>query len=80
MTRAFAFLYAEDGAVTVDWVVGTAAAVAMTIAVMGQVRGGATALADRIADRIAGIEIGVFGVNDQSGGSDAQNGSSEGVN
>ena len=42
--------------------------------------GGATALADRIADRIAGIEIGVFGVNDQSGGSDAQNGSSEGVN
>ncbi len=38
----------EDGAVTVDWVVLTAAIVGLGIAVLGSVRSGATILADRI--------------------------------
>ena len=44
----------EDGAVTVDWVVLTAAIVGLGIAVLGTVRGGAEDLATDIeADLIA---------------------------
>jgi Flp pilus assembly pilin Flp len=39
----------EDGAVTVDWVVLTAAIVGLGIAVLGSVRGGATQMADNIS-------------------------------
>ncbi len=38
----------EDGAVTVDWVVLTAAIVGLGIAVLTSVRGGATTMADNI--------------------------------
>ena len=38
----------EDGAVTVDWVVLTAAIVGLGIAVLGSVRTGATTMADNI--------------------------------
>ncbi len=54
----------EDGAVTVDWVVLTAAIVGLGIAVLASV-GGAT---KDYADTIAG-ELGTQGIPDYSGGS-----------
>jgi Flp pilus assembly pilin Flp len=42
----------EDGAVTVDWVVLTAAVVGLGIAVLGAVNGGAGTLANGIADEL----------------------------
>jgi Flp pilus assembly pilin Flp len=42
----------EDGAVTVDWVVLTAAIVGLGIAVLVSVRGGATQMADNIASEL----------------------------
>ena len=44
----------EDGAVTVDWVVLTAAIVGLGIAVLGSVSGGATSLADKISADLDG--------------------------
>ena len=48
MTKLFAFIRDEDGAVTVDWVVLTAAIVGLGIAVLTSVRTGATDLAGDI--------------------------------
>jgi len=48
----------EDGAVTVDWVVLTAAIVGLGIAVLASVRGGTTALADRISASVATTAVG----------------------
>ncbi len=48
----------EDGAVTVDWVVLTAAIVGLGIAVMASVRGGATDLAGDIADNLTETVVG----------------------
>ncbi len=42
----------EDGAVTVDWVVLTAAIVGLGIAVLTSVSGGTTSLADKISDEL----------------------------
>jgi len=42
----------EDGAVTVDWVVLTAAIVGLGIAVLGSVRGGATDMAENIETQL----------------------------
>ena len=42
----------EDGAVTVDWVVLTAAIVGLGIAVLASVRTGATAMADKIQTQL----------------------------
>ena len=42
MLYVFDFLSSEDGAVTVDWVVLTAAIVGLGIAVIGSVAGGTT--------------------------------------
>jgi Flp pilus assembly pilin Flp len=42
----------EDGAVTVDWVVLTAAIVGLGIAVLASVRGGAEQMADNIATEL----------------------------
>lgn len=42
----------ESGAVTVDWVVLTAALVGLGLAVMGVVRGGVQNLTDDIADKL----------------------------
>ncbi|MCC5959870.1 MAG: hypothetical protein JJU08_11070 [Rhodobacteraceae bacterium] len=49
----------ESGAVTVDWVVLTAAIVGLGIAVIASVSGGVNNLADRISTSVAGTEIGV---------------------
>ena len=43
----------EDGAVTVDWVVLTAAIVGLGLAVMTTVKGGTTGLADKISGALA---------------------------
>ena len=45
----------EDGAVTVDWVVLTAAIVGLGLAVLASVGGGATDLSDATSTRIATI-------------------------
>jgi len=50
----------EDGAVTVDWVVLTAAIVGLGIAVMTTVGNGTTALGDRISSALAGQSIGTY--------------------
>jgi Flp pilus assembly pilin Flp len=45
----------ETGAVTVDWVVLTAAIVGLGVAVMASVRGGTTSLAGKISTGLAGM-------------------------
>ena len=47
----------EDGAVTVDWVVLTAAIVGLGIAVMTSVGGGTTALGDKISSQLSAQSI-----------------------
>ena len=47
----------EDGAVTVDWVVLTAAIVGLGIAVLTSVQGGTQSLADKIAGGLNGMEV-----------------------
>lgn len=47
----------EDGAVTVDWVVLTAAIVGLGIAVLTSVSGGTTSLADTISGELATMTI-----------------------
>jgi hypothetical protein len=44
---------AEDGAVTLDWVVLTAAIVGLAIAALAAVRGGADAASTRISARLS---------------------------
>ena len=46
----------EDGAVTVDWVVLTAAIVGLGIAVLTSVSGGTTSLADKISSELDGMD------------------------
>ena len=46
----------EDGAVTVDWVVLTAAIVGLGIAVLASVRGGTVSLADKISANLSAQE------------------------
>ena len=48
------FLNDESGAVTVDWVVLTAAIVGLGIAVLTSVGGGTTTLADGVSSSLAG--------------------------
>lgn len=48
------FKKSEDGAVTVDWVVLTAAIVALGIAVMGSITGSATGLSGNIGTYMDG--------------------------
>ena len=47
----------EDGAVTVDWVVLTAAIVGLAIAVLASVRGGANQMGENIGTALSGAEI-----------------------
>lgn len=64
------FTRAEDGAVTVDWVVLTGAIVGLGMAVMLSVSGGTTSLASSVSDYLADVEVGgLF-----SGSSDAEGG------
>jgi len=50
------FCHDEDGAVTVDWVVLTAAIVGLGIAVLTSVSGGTTSLADKISSELDGMD------------------------
>ena len=47
----------EDGAVTVDWVVLTAAIVGLGIAVLSSVGGGTTALGETLSSQLSGQTI-----------------------
>jgi Flp pilus assembly pilin Flp len=51
------FLNDESGAVTVDWVVLTAAIVGLGIAVLTSVGGGTTTLADSVSSSLAGTSV-----------------------
>ncbi|WP_296420093.1 Flp family type IVb pilin [Pseudooctadecabacter sp.] len=50
----------EDGAVTVDWVVLTAAIVGLGIAVLSSVSGGTTALGDKISSQLSAQTIATY--------------------
>jgi Flp pilus assembly pilin Flp len=47
----------EDGAVTVDWVVLTAAIVGLGVAVMSTVKTGSNDLADKISEGLGSIAV-----------------------
>jgi len=51
------FAHAEDGAVTIDWVVLTAAIVTLGIAVMLSVGGPTTDLADNVGSTVGDYDI-----------------------
>ena len=55
-----AFVKDEDGAVTVDWVVLTAAIVGLGIAVLTSVSGGTTSLADKISSNLGNMTIATY--------------------
>ena len=55
-----AFLNDESGAVTVDWVVLTAAIVGLGIAVLTSVGGGTTTLADKVSSNLANATISTY--------------------
>ena len=52
------FTDCEDGAVTVDWVVLTAALIGMTLVVVGGIRAAATDPADSVGAALTNQEIG----------------------
>ena len=52
-----AFLKDESGAVTVDWVVLTAAIVGLGIAVLTTVEGGTNALATKVSSHMANADV-----------------------
>ncbi len=54
------FIKDEDGAVTVDWVVLTAAIVGLGIAVLTSVSGGTTSLADKISSNLATMTVATY--------------------
>ncbi|WP_159979291.1 Flp family type IVb pilin [Roseobacter cerasinus] len=51
----------EDGAVTVDWVVLTAAVVGLAVAAYSSIQDGATALTDATSSHLGGIQVGNVG-------------------
>ena len=51
------FARAEDGAVTVDWVVLTAAVVGLGVAVLASVQGGTQTLGDNIATALEEVTV-----------------------
>ncbi|MCB1340288.1 MAG: hypothetical protein KDK24_04325 [Pseudooceanicola sp.] len=56
MTERFArFITAEDGAITVDWVVLTALIVALAAAAFSGVEGGVEGLTNSIRDYLSGL-------------------------
>ncbi len=58
LTKTFA--KDEDGAVTVDWVVLTAAIVGLGIAVLAAVGGGTTSLSDKISSQLESQTIATY--------------------
>jgi hypothetical protein len=57
-TKLTDFLVQEDGAVTVDWVVLTAAIVLMAVLVMVPIAYGTTSLSTIVGGYITGVEVG----------------------
>ena len=57
IARLKSFALCQSGAVTVDWVVLTAAIVGLGIAVLTSVSGGTTSLADTISGKLGGMTI-----------------------
>ena len=53
----FKFLRGEDGAVTVDWVVLTAAVVGLGGAILVSIQGGNESVATSISDYVANIDV-----------------------
>ncbi len=75
---AVRFLRDEDGAVTVDWVVLTAAVVGLGL-VIGPTIGQNTAdLADTIGEEVASVEIHSYGYGAGGGESSGEGGGGEG--
>ncbi|MEM7719106.1 MAG: hypothetical protein AAF222_07865 [Pseudomonadota bacterium] len=67
-----AFLKDESGAVTVDWVVLTAAIVGLGIAVLTSVGNGTVSLADQISSSLADAEVRTLdGLDDAFGSGNA---------
>lgn len=58
--RFESFIDDAEGAVTVDWVVLTAAIVTLGVAVMLSVGGGTTDLADTVGNTVADYEIATY--------------------
>jgi Flp pilus assembly pilin Flp len=56
----------EDGAVTVDWVVLTAAVVGLAVAAYSSIEGGAQNLTDRTTDFLDEQTPGAFGVGGEA--------------
>ncbi|MEM9754498.1 MAG: hypothetical protein AAF914_00815 [Pseudomonadota bacterium] len=65
MSAITTFIASESGAVTVDWVVLTAAIATLGLAVVAVVVGGLETLSNEISTELAGIDAGVqfFGPN-----------------
>lgn len=57
MQTFYAFLKDESGAVTVDWVVLTAAIVGLGIAILTSVGGGTQDLADTVSTNLSGSGV-----------------------
>jgi hypothetical protein len=55
--RIASFLVAEEGAVTVDWVVLTAAVVGLGVAALGAVKSGMQNITDRINSQLSSQAI-----------------------
>lgn len=51
------FLHSEDGAVTVDWVVLTAALVGLAVATAGMVSEGVGTLGETTGETVAGVTV-----------------------
>ncbi len=60
----------EDGAVTVDWVVLTAAVVGLAIAAYGSIQSGASDMTQNTAAFLSGLETGTVGAPAEGGGSE----------
>jgi|LULE01.1.fsa_nt_gb hypothetical protein len=65
-TRLASFSTDTDGAVTVDWVVLTAAIVGIGVAVLTSVSGGTTALAANVSNYLSGVEVASNGTESTS--------------
>lgn len=57
------FIASDDGAVTVDWVVLTAAIVGLGFAVIGVFYSGNMTLADSVSDAVSNTQVGLDSYN-----------------
>jgi len=73
------FLKEEDGAVTVDWVVLTAAVVGLGVAGVAAVKGGVDNLASSISTEMDDAEVVSLGTLGQASTSSASSGSGTGT-